>query len=114
MEDRSTEMTCRALDVADMTRELAEFAVTIQSAEVQPTRGIPRKIKRRRLGARGEFFLERRCRIDDVESELEVVIDRFARDEQSHDLRRSLEDQVDPEIPHRALDRNRRLTATRQ
>ena len=37
------------------------------------------------------------------------MIDRFTGDEQAHDLRRSLEDQVDPEVPHGPLDRDRRL-----
>ncbi len=40
-----------------------------------------------------------------------MVIDRLTRDEQAHDLRRALEDQVDAEVAHRALDRNRLLPA---
>src|SRR5437016_4190944 len=41
-----------------------------------------------------------------------MMVDRFSRDEEAHDLRRSLEDQVDTRVAHRSLDRNR-LLATR-
>ena len=39
---------------------------------------------------------------------------RLARHEEVHDLRRALEDQVDAEVAHRALDAHRRLTARRE
>jgi len=41
---------------------------------------------------------------------LKVAIDRFASDEEVHDLARALEDQVDAEVPHDALDGDGRLT----
>src|SRR5439155_12999445 len=53
-------------------------------------------------------------RQDDVAGDLEMLVHGFARDEQVHDLRRTLEDQVDPEVTHDALDGDRRLAARAQ
>ncbi len=39
------------------------------------------------------------------------MIHGFTGDEEPHDLRRSFEDQIDPCIAHRSLDRNRAFAA---
>src|SRR5438132_1176531 len=114
MEDRAPKVASGVLDVADVPRQLAELSIASEARAIDPARWIPRQVERRRLRHRRELLLQRRLGIDDVERKLQVVIDRFARDEQSHDLRRSLEDQIDPEIAHGPLDWNRGLAATRQ
>src|SRR5439155_339165 len=66
------------------------------------------------LGQGRQLFAERHLRVDEIAGHREVPVERFARDEEPHDLRGALEDQVDPEVAHHPLDRDRRLPARAQ
>src|SRR5260221_6843112 len=97
-----------------MRRELSKFSVSLELTGAKPSRGIPSEIERRRLRHCREPFLHRRLGLHDVEGELEMMIDSFARNEQSHDLRRSFVDEIDSEVAHRTLDSDWLFTATRE
>src|SRR5207302_2725531 len=96
-------------------RQRAELAVARRHrAAAEPAREIPAGIELRDAAERSEFVLARRVLVNERERRLEMVIDRLARDEQPHDLRGPLEDQIDTKVAHRALDRDPRLAAAPQ
>src|SRR5689334_630553 len=74
-------------------------------------RWVPDRIELHRVSERGALLRHGSLLVDDRERGLEVMVHRFARDEQAHDLRRPLEDQVDPRVTHCALDWNRPLSS---
>jgi hypothetical protein len=53
----------------------------------------------------------RQRRIEDRAADLEMRIERFARNEEAHDLARAFEDGIDAAIAHEALDRRRLVAA---
>ena len=53
-------------------------------------------------------------RVEQVARDLQVLVDRLARDQQVHDLARALEDAVDAHVAQRLLDRHRLLAACLQ
>ena len=91
-----------------MLRERAEFSVGGgHDAFPEPARQVPRRIEFRHAAERRELLLASRLAVHEGKRRLEVVIDCFASDEQPHDLRRTLEDQIDAEVTHRTLNRDR-------
>ena len=99
----------RALDVPHVPRERPELREPRPASPAEPARRVPPGVVRRHPRQRGEARAERRLRIRERAGDGEMPVDRLARDEEPHDLRRSLEDEVDPEVAHHALDRDRAL-----
>src|SRR6185436_19376005 len=98
-----------------MPGELAEVRITSRGAEpMQPERRVPARVEREDLRQRGELLLDAVLRVDHRTGYLQVLVDRLASHEEMHDLARALEDQVDAAIAENALDRDRRLAATRE
>src|SRR5439155_131341 len=80
----------------------------------KPAGRIPPAVEARGADQAGQPFARRLARHHDVAGDLEMLVHRFARDEQMHDLRRALEDQVDAEVAHDALDRHRGFAGAAQ
>ena len=108
----ATQLSRMSLGEAHVAGELAEFAERSRHLTfAQPARRIPGRIEAHDAPERRGLLALRRFLVDERERGLEVMVDRLARDEQAHDLRRPLEDQIDPRVAHRALDRDRPLAA---
>src|SRR2546427_12506514 len=114
MKDAARQTPAAALDEAYIFRELPELGVARPQAPSQPPRRVPPPVEPRGADQTGQALPPSFSRQDDVAGDLEMFVHRFARDEQVHDLRRALEDQIDPEVAHDALDRYRRLAARPQ
>src|SRR5512143_3931738 len=103
-----------ALDEAHVLGQLAEFAVLGPEAPAEPARRVPPAVEQRRADQARKPLAGSLAGHHDVARDLEVLVHRLARDEQVHDLRGPLEDQVDAEVAHDALDRHRLLAARPQ
>src|SRR5712691_9107575 len=104
MEDAAGQPPRPAGDVAHVTRQRSELAVAGPEAPSQPARRIPAGVEQPRAHEPREPLAQRPAREHHVPRHFEVLIQRLAGDEQVHDLARALEDQVDAEIAHDALD----------
>src|SRR6185312_3772591 len=92
MKDRAPELARVSLSKAHVSRKLAELAErTGDLSFADPTRGIPRRIELHHAAERSGLLRLGRFLVDERERRLEVMIDRLARDEEPHDLRRPLE-----------------------
>ena len=110
------ELAARALDEAQVASRACR---TRRSAGANSPRSpepeVPgRRRTRRPSGACASFFPSRHLGVDERAGDLEVLVDRLARHEEVHDLRGALEDEVDAQVAHRALDADRRLAARRE
>ncbi len=78
-----------------------------QQRPAEPARRVPPGVERRHLRQRGELRGQRLVRVDDRARDLQVLVDHLAGHEEVHDLGRALEDLVDAEVAHHALDGDR-------
>ena len=81
------------------------------SSEPSHCAGYQPRVKQRDARQLRELLGQRQLRIDQRARDLQVLVDRFARDEQMHDLARALEDPVDAAVAQHALDADRHLAA---
>src|SRR5260370_28310583 len=86
-----------------------EGTVARPPAPAQPARGVPPGVERRRPHQPPEPGAHRLAGQHHVPRHLEVLVHRLAGDEEVHDLARALKDQIDAEVAHDALYRNRLL-----
>src|SRR6266699_6495983 len=114
MKDTARQTPAAAFDEADVLRQPPELGVPRPQAPAQPARRVPPPVERRGTAQTGQALPHSFSRQDDVAGDLEMLVHGFARDEQVHDLRRTLEDQVDPEVAHDALDGDWRLAPRAQ
>ena len=98
-----------ALHVAHVRRERSELGVLGPEAPADPAGRIPPGVEPRRARQPGQALPQRLPGQHHVPGDLQVPVDRLAGDEQVHDLARALEDQVDTEVAHDALDGHRLL-----
>src|SRR5215218_9592168 len=124
VERRARELARRALDEAQVARQRAEALVgarLLPLADRQLRQ--PLRIEAARLQREARLLLEvtpasasglvtgLRPRLEDLARDLEVPVDRLARDKQVHDLGRALEDAVDAHVAQLLLDGDRPLAA---
>src|SRR5205823_751457 len=89
-----------------MPGEDSEFRILRPEAPAQPAGRIPPRVEPGRAHEPPEALPRALPRHHYVARHLEVFVHRLAGDEQVHDLARPLEDQIDSEVAHDALDRD--------
>src|SRR5206468_1283348 len=95
VERRARQLARVALDEAQVRRELAEVVeragpLALADGELRQ----PLRVEAAGLQRRARLLRQLDVALEDVARDLEVLVDRLARDEQVHDLRRALEDAV--------------------
>src|SRR5690606_5254230 len=109
-EECAAELARCPLDEAEMAREPAELAVGAgYAALADEESGHPAGHVHAEPGQALELVAGGGLRVDHRAGALEMRVDGLACDEQPHDLARALEDQVDAQVAHQPLDRDRLL-----
>src|SRR5450432_1922043 len=103
MEQRPRQFPGASLDEPHLPGEWTEFGVSRPATPPEPLPRIPHRVEAHTANQRRESLSRRRLRIDQVAGDDQMRVERFARDEEAHDLARSLEDPVDPEVSRHSL-----------
>src|SRR6267143_3490504 len=111
MEYAAREAPAAVLDKADVLRQPPKLGEARPQIPAQPARRIPPAVEPRGADQARQPLTGGLPRQHHVARDLEMLVHRFARDEQVHDFRRAFEDQIDAEVAHDALDRHRLLAA---
>ena len=88
--------------------------VEISGVAAHPLLRVPARVERAGAEHRLDPRRHRQLRIEDRATDLEMGIERFAGNEEPHDLTRTLEDGVDAAIAQKALDRDWLIPASGQ
>src|SRR5580765_5784277 len=86
--------------------------IEIARASAGPLSRIPARVKLARLENRLGPLRGRQLRIENRAADLEMRIERFARNEEAHNFARAFEDHIDAAIAQESLDRDSFLAAT--
>src|SRR5690606_34199560 len=113
VEQRPRQLARPPLHEAHVTSHASE-AAEAQRTMAQPESRIPSRVEHCRAKQCPGAGTERLARINQVAGDLEVSINRLARDEQPHDLAGALEDPVDSIVAVHPLDRLGTLPAAAQ
>ena len=114
VEQAAAQAARRPVDVAHVFRQRSKLAVPRPASPAEPPGRIPHRVVECRLHERPHLRSKGGPRVGDRPGHLEVGVHCLARDEQPHDFTGALEDQVDSEITHHALDRLRSFSPFRQ
>ena len=112
VEQHARELASGTLHEAEVLRKRAEFPEAGEVARAEPESRVPAGIKQTCLQERPQFRAPAGLRIHQIARQLQVEIDRLAGEEEAHDFARALENEVDAEVTHHPLHRDR-LLATR-
>ncbi|MYK69080.1 MAG: hypothetical protein F4020_05910 [Gammaproteobacteria bacterium] len=111
VEQGTRELARTALDESHVPCQAPEFRESGPAAPAHPARGIPPGIVQPGAHQRGHPLAQRRPRIHQGPGQFQVLVHRLARDEQAHDLARTLEDAIDAHVAEQALHGSRHLLA---
>ena len=88
--------------------------IEVPGVAAHPLFRIPARVKRAGAEHRFDPRRHRQLRVENRAADLEMRIERFARNEEPHDFARTFEDRVDAAIAQEPLDRDRFVAARRR